>query len=260
MAFKNLLLEITRGVAVLTLNRPRVLNAMDQETLDELDRAFSELFADEAVRAIVLTGAGEKSFAAGGDISGLLKLDPLAARRLALQVQKTFAAIEKGPKPVIAAVNGFALGGGCELALCCDIRLASEMASFGQPEINIGILPGFGGSQRLPRLVGKGRAKEMLFTGDRIDAVEAFRIGLVNRVVPADQLLIEARRLAEKMAAKGRVALQLNKQAVENGLEMDFDRACAYEAELFALAFATEDQKEGMSAFLEKRPPRFTDR
>jgi len=260
MSFENLLLESDRGVAVLTINRPRVLNAMDQLTLDELDRAFTKLFADEAVRAIILTGAGEKSFAAGGDISGLLKLDPLAARRMALQVQKTFSVIEKGPKPVIAAVNGFALGGGCELALCCDIRLASEMASFGQPEINIGILPGFGGSQRLPRLVGKGRAKEMLFTGDRIDAAEAFRIGLVNRVVPADQLLTEARRLAEKMAAKGRVALQLNKQAVENGLEMDFDRACAYEAELFALAFATEDQKEGMSAFLEKRPPRFTDR
>ena len=213
MKFNNLLLEITGPVAVLTINRPKVLNAMDQETLSELDLAFTSLFAKDVVRVIILTGAGEKAFVAGGDISGMQAMPPFGARNMALQAQRIFANIEKGVKPVIAAVNGFALGGGCELAMSCDIRIASDTARFGQPEINLGIIPGFAGTQRLARLVGKGRAKELLFTGDMIDAAEACRIGLVNRVVPAAELMSEAMKMAQKMASKGRIALRMCKEA-----------------------------------------------
>jgi len=255
-----LLVEIADGSAIITVNRPSSMNSMTLATLQELDRAVRELSASTEVRAVIITGAGEKAFIAGGDISMLKNLSPVEARELALLAHGICNAIEQSPKPFIAAVNGYALGGGCELAMSCDIRIAAEHARFGQPEVNIGTLPGFGGSQRLPRLVGKGRALEMILTGDMIDAQEAWRIGLVNKVVPQAELMNTARSLATKLAGKSQMALKLCKEAVINGLEMDLQRACSYEADLFALSFATADQQEGMAAFLEKRAPVFHDR
>ncbi|MDK9717330.1 MAG: enoyl-CoA hydratase-related protein [Trichlorobacter sp.] len=254
------LVEITDGSATITVNRPSSMNSMTLATLQELDRVVRELSGSTEVRAVIITGAGEKAFIAGGDISMLKNLSPVEARELALLAHGICSAIEQSPKPFIAAVNGYALGGGCELAMSCDIRIAAEHARFGQPEINIGTLPGFGGSQRLPRLVGKGRALEMILTGDMIDAQEAWRIGLVNKVVPQAELMNAARSLATKLAAKSQMALKLCKEVVVNGLEMDLKRACIYEADLFALSFATVDQQEGMTAFLEKRAPVFSDR
>jgi len=253
----ELLLETSDRVTLVTINRPEMLNAMSDELLRGLLRFFEKVAGDPAVACVILTGAGEKAFVAGADIRAMQPLDVLTARKVAQLGHAVCAAIERCPQPVIAAVNGFALGGGCELALACDLRLAAEHARFGQPEINLGITPGFGGSQRLPRLVGKGRALEMILTGEMIDAAEAWRIGLVNRVLPAAELLPEARRLAVKLAGKGQLALRLAKDAVINGLEMDLERANRYEAELFARCFASADQKEGMQAFLEKRPARF---
>ncbi|BEH10643.1 enoyl-CoA hydratase-related protein [Geobacter sulfurreducens] len=256
----HLLLEISEGIAVITINRPAAMNAMTPATLDELAEAVRRVNGTPEVRAAILTGAGTKAFMAGADIAAMRDMTPAQARDLARQAHLIYADIERSPKPFIAAVNGYALGGGCELAMACDIRLASENAKFGQPEINIGIIPGFGGTQRLPRLVGKGRALEMILTGEMIDAREAHRIGLVNRVVTQEELPEEARRLARAIAAKGMVAVGLCKDAVNNGLNMELAKACAYEAELFAHSFSTADQKEGMSAFLEKRPAVFRDR
>lgn len=255
----HLLLEISEGIAVITINRPAAMNAMTPATLDELAEAVRRVNGAPEVRAAILTGAGAKAFMAGADIAAMRDMTPAQARDLARQAHLIYADIERSPKPFIAAVNGYALGGGCELAMACDIRLASENAKFGQPEINIGIIPGFGGTQRLPRLVGKGRALEMILTGEMIDAREAHRIGLVNRVVTQEELPEEARRLARAIAAKGMVAVGLCKEAVNNGLHMELTKACAYEAELFAHSFSTADQKEGMSAFLEKRPAVFRD-
>jgi enoyl-CoA hydratase len=260
MPFENLLVDIAGAVATVTVNRPRALNALSFDTLREMEEAFASLEGDAAIKAIILTGAGQKAFVAGGDISAMENMSPMEARHFALLAQKLMNGIERCRKPVIAAVNGYALGGGCELAMCCDLRLASETARFGQPEINLGIIPGWAGTQRLPRLIGKGRALELLFTGEMIDADEAHRIGLVNRVVAAGELLEEARKLAQRIAAKGQVAIRLIKDAVHNGMEMDSARAIVYEAELFALCFSTEDQKEGMNAFLNKRPAQFRDR
>lgn len=257
MSFENILLEKDGAVAVVTINRPKALNALNAATLEELDRAFAELAEDKAVSAVIITGAGDKAFVAGADISFMKDLSPLEARNFALLGQAVFNRIENLPQPVIAAVNGFALGGGCELACACDIRLASENAKFGQPEVNLGVPPGFAGTQRLPRLVGKGLAKELLFAGDMIGAQEAYRIGLVNKVFPAGELMEAARAMAAKIAGKGRIAVQLTKSAVNQGMEMDLARGMAYEAEIFGLSFATEDQKEGMSAFLEKRKAEF---
>ena len=256
-SYRFLLLEIEAGIATLTINRPKALNAMTRELLEELGTAFSSLQDDPAVRVILLTGSGDKAFVAGADIAAMAGFSPLEARELALLGQRTLAAIEACPLPVIAVVNGFALGGGCELAMACDIRLAADTARLGQPEINLGIIPGFAGSQRLPRLVGKGRALELLLSGEMVGAAEAWRIGLVNRVLPAAELMPEARRLAALLAGKGRTALRLCKAAVQDGLEMDLARGAAYEADLFGLCFADADQKEGMQAFLEKRPARF---
>ena len=256
----TLLVEIKETIATVTVNRPSAMNAMTLTTLQELDVVVQQLSDSAEVRAVIITGAGEKVFIAGGDIAMLRELGPVEARELALLAHRICNAIEQSPKPFIAAINGYALGGGCELAMSCDIRIAAEHARFGQPEINIGTLPGFGGSQRLPRLVGKGRALEMILTGDMIDAQEAWRIGLVNRVVPAVDLMTAARSLAIKLAAKSQMALKLCKEVVINGLEMDLQRACSYEADLFALSFATADQQEGMTAFLEKRAPVFSDR
>jgi len=259
MHLENLLLDISEGIATLTVNRPAAMNAMTRATLEELERAVSEITRNPDVRVAILTGAGSKAFVAGADIAELRDMTSTQARDLALLAHRTYAAIEQSSKPFIAAVNGYALGGGSELALACDIRIASENAKFGQPEINIGILPGFGGTQRLPRLIGKGRALEIIFSGDMVDAGEALRIGLVNRVVSQAELPHEVRRLAMKLAAKGRIAITLCKEAVRNGLEMDLSKACSYEAELFGYSFSTADQKEGMDAFLEKRPAAFHD-
>jgi len=259
MQRENLLLEVIEGIATVTVNRPAAMNAMNAATLGELETVVAEIASSPAIRAAIITGAGSKAFVAGADIAAMREMTPAEARDLALQAHRIYAAIERSPKPFIAAVNGYALGGGCELAMACDIRLASENAKFGQPEINIGILPGFGGTQRLPRLVGKGRTLEIILTGDMIDAREALRIGLVNRVTAQDDLLVEARKLAGKIAAKGLVAIRLCKDAVGNGSEMDLARGCAYEAELFGYSFSTADQKEGMGAFLEKRPAVFRD-
>jgi len=259
MHMDNLLLDVSEGIATVTVNRPTAMNAMTAATLEELAAVVAEIAANPEIRAAILTGAGSKAFVAGADIAVMRDMSSTQARELALMAHRIYAAIANSPKPFIAAVNGYALGGGCELAMACDIRIAAENARFGQPEINIGILPGFGGTQRLPRLVGKGRALEMILTGEMVDASEALRIGLVNRVVPQAELLATARQLALKIAAKGLAAIRLCKEAVNNGLEMDLARACAYEAELFGYSFATADQKEGMSAFLEKRPAVFRD-
>ncbi len=257
MKFENLLIETVEGIAVVTVNRPQALNALNQQTLVELQGAFADLSNNEAVQVIILTGSGEKAFVAGADIAAMQPLSALDARQFAKLGHEVMGAIEKSPKPVIAAVNGFALGGGCELALACDIRLASEKARFGQPEVNLGVIPGFGGTQRLARLVGKGVALELLLTGDLIDAAEAYRIGLVNKVVPQAELLEAAKKMAARILSKGPCAVKLAKEAVRNGLEMDLDKANQYEADLFGLCFASSDQKEGMQAFLEKRTPRF---
>ncbi|MDY0268438.1 enoyl-CoA hydratase-related protein [Trichloromonas sp.] len=259
MEYANLRVEVADGIALLTIDRPKALNALNLETLHELRHFFTAVQEEATVKVVILTGAGEKAFVAGGDLAGMAPLGPLAARESAHLAQEVLNRIEQGRKPVIAAVNGYALGGGCELAMACDIRIAAETARFGQPEINLGIIPGWGGTQRLPRLVGKGRAMELLLTGEMIDAIEAWRIGLVNRVVPAERLLEETRALATRIAGKGQVAVRLCKEAVVNGLELESLRAAAMEADLFALCFATADQKEGMRAFLEKRPACFRD-
>lgn len=260
MEYANLLVECRGNVGIVTINRPKALNALNPETIAELEHAFADMGTDDTVKVIILTGAGEKAFVAGADIAAMKDLDPLAARAFAYKGQKVFTAIENMPKPVIAAIGGFALGGGCELAMACDIRIASENAKFGQPEVNLGVLPGFAGTQRLPRLVGKGIAKELIYTGDIIDAARAHAIGLVNKVVEQGKHLESAMEMAEKIAGKGPLAVRFSKEAINNGLEMDMDRACAYEAELFGLAFATHDRAEGMAAFLEKRKPVFENR
>jgi len=257
MDFKNLLLEIDATIATVTLNRPRAMNALNRATLEELQVIFAELEQNSEVKVIILTGAGGKAFVAGADIPEMQQMNALEARAFSKLGQQVMANIEQGTKPVIAAINGFALGGGCELAMACDIRLASEKAKFGQPEVNLGVIPGFAGAQRLSRLIGKGRAKELLFTGDMIDGHEAVRIGLANKVVPVDQLLETATKMARKIASKGPLAVSFCKDAINKGLDMDLDKASAYEAELFALCFSSNDQKEGMTAFLEKRPADF---
>jgi enoyl-CoA hydratase len=257
MQFTNILVEIESNIATVTFNRPKALNALNQETMQEALACFRELKSNDAVQVVIVTGTGTKAFVAGGDIAFMRELTPLTARKFGLLGQELTNAIEGLGKPVIAAVNGFALGGGCELALACDIRLASDNAKFGQPEVNLGVIPGFGGTQRLPRLIGRGRASELIFTADIIDATEAYRIGLVNRVVPQDQLLPACRQMAAKIISRGTVAVRLSKDAINNGMEMDLARACIYEADQFALCFASPEQKEGMDAFLEKRPPQF---
>lgn len=257
MEYNNLIMTVEGAVATVAVNRPKALNALNQETLEELLACFTSLAGMKDVRVVILTGAGEKSFVAGADIAFMKDLSPMEARNFALLGQSVFSAIENLPQPVIAAINGFSLGGGCELALSCDMRIASETAKFGQPEVNLGVIPGFAGTQRLPRLIGKGLANELLFTGDIIDAQEACRIGLVNRVVPADQLMPTCQKIAGKIASKGPLAVKLCKGAVNSGMEMELNRACQFEADQFALCFTSPEQKEGMGAFLEKRPAKF---
>jgi enoyl-CoA hydratase len=256
----HLLLERTNGVALLTVNRPQVLNALSTATLDELRRVILALKHDDEVRCVVITGAGEKSFIAGADIKELAEQTPTSGREHAMQGQHVLDLIENMGKPVIAAINGYALGGGCELAMACTIRIAADTARIGQPEINLGIIPGYAGTQRLARLVGRGRALEILLTGDQITAHEAHRIGLVNRVVPAGDLLKEARALASTLASKAPVAVRYIIDAVNKGLQMPFAEAQIHEATLFGLVASTDDMREGTRAFLEKRKAEFKGR
>lgn len=256
--FTNLLFENSAGIGLITVNRPKALNALNYDTMQELDSLLDDIARDETVKAVIITGSGEKSFVAGADITEMQPLGAIEGRNWGKFGQKVFNKVENLPQPVIAAVNGFALGGGCELAMACDIRIASDKAKFGQPEVTLGIVPGFAGTQRLPRLVGKGRAKELLFTGDIIDAGEAYRIGLVNKVTTADELMGAAKAMAEKIMSRAPVAIKLCKAAVNEGMDVDLDSGTAYEAEVFGLCFATKDQKEGMAAFVEKRKADFT--
>jgi len=244
-------------VATITVNRPDKLNALNAATIRELGLAIDEARARDDVGGVILTGAG-RAFVAGADIGELSALSATDAQALARRGQEVFARFESSPKPTIAAVNGFALGGGCELAMACHLRIASEAAKFGQPEVKLGLLPGYGGTQRLPRLVGKGRALQLLLTGDMIDAQEAYRIGLANAVVPAAELLQTAERMLRTMLAQGPRALALTVDAVHRGLDMSLDDGLALEAAAFGLLASTQDMKEGTSAFLEKRPAKFT--
>jgi enoyl-CoA hydratase len=255
--FENLLVERDEAVAVVTINRPKVLNALDTRTLEELRRVFVELQQDGAVRCVVLTGAGEKSFVAGADINELAVQSPTDGREHALRGQQVLELIENLGKPVIAAINGYALGGGCELAMACTLRLAGDSARLGQPEINLGIIPGYAGTQRLTRLVGSGRALELLLTGDQISAAEAHRIGLVNRVVPASELMTEAKKLAAALVAKAPIAVRYIIEAVNRGTQQPLREAQVFEATLFGLIASTDDMREGTSAFLAKRKPEF---
>ena len=260
MTFDNLLIERDEAIAIVTINRPKVLNALNTQTLDELRRAILELKQDDGVRVVILTGAGEKAFVAGADINELAAQTPIGGREHALAGQHVFDLIENIGKPVIAAINGYALGGGCELAMACMLRLAADTAKLGQPEIALGLIPGYAGTQRLPRLVGKGRAMEMILTGAPIAADEALRIGLVNRVVPAADLMAEARKLAAQLAKSAPIAMRYIINAVNKGVEIPFAEACQYEATLFGLVASTDDMKEGTAAFLEKRKAAFRGR
>jgi enoyl-CoA hydratase len=257
MSYQTLLLEIRDQVATLTINRPDKLNALNDLVVAELHQAAAALKDNAAVRGVILTGAGPKAFVAGADIGDLARQGVLDGRARALKGQQMLFALERMGKPVLAAVNGFALGGGCELAMACHIRIASDNARFGQPEVNLGIVPGYGGTQRLPRIVGKGNALYMLLTGEHVSAVDALRMGLVSRVVPQAQLMEEAAKLMQVIVAKGPVALALTIEAVDRGLETSLDDGLRIEADAFGLVASTSDMKEGLNAFLEKRPAKF---
>jgi enoyl-CoA hydratase len=260
MAYTNLLLERDAAVARLTVNRPDKRNALDSATVDELRRSMLELKHDAAVRVVIVTGAGDKAFIAGADINELAVQSPVGGRDHAHTGQHVLDLIETLGKPVIAAINGVALGGGCELAMACTLRIAADTARMGQPEINLGLIPGYAGTQRLSRLVGKGRALELLLTGDAITAEEAWRIGLVNRVVPASELAEESGKLARTLAARAPIAMRFIIDAVNRGLEMPMAAAQNFEATLFGLVSTTEDMREGTRAFLDKRKAEFKGR
>jgi enoyl-CoA hydratase len=256
----TILLDRDDGLAIITINRPDKLNALNAETIRALDAVVREVRDDEAIRAVILTGSGEKAFVAGADIAELAQMGPIDGVQVSRDGQQTFRMLEALPKPVIAAVNGFALGGGLELAMACHVRIASSRAKFGLPEVKLGIIPGYGGTTRLPRLVGRGRALELIMTGDMIDAGEAYRIGLVNRIEEPDALLDAARGMARKMMANGPVALALAIEAVDRGMSTSIDDAQILESRLFGLLASTEDMREGMNAFLEKRKAEFRNR
>ncbi len=257
MAFQNILFETKNKIAYMTLNRPDKLNALNWKTMQELHEALSSIRDDLSVVGVILTGAGEKAFAAGADINELAQQSPVGAKEFSKQSQEILRFIEQFPKPIIAAINGFCLGGGCELAMACHMRIASEKAKFGQPEVNLGIICGNGGSQRLPRLVGKGRAIELLVTGNMIDGAEAYRIGLANKVVPPDQLIKTCEEILEIVAKKAPIAVKLSLEAVMHGMEMTLEEGVQLESNLFGMCFSTEDMKEGTRAFVEKRPANF---
>lgn len=257
MGYENILLDRNDDVATVTIHRPAKRNALNLKTVEEILHAFQTVQADSGVKAVILTGSGEKAFAAGADINELTLLDSVGGQRRSQRGNEILSFIENLGKPVIAAVNGAALGGGCELAMACTLRIASENARFGQPEVKLGLIPGYGGTHRLPRLVGKGRALEMLLTGDPISAEEALRIGLVNRVVPLAELLPAAQTLAGKITSNAPLALRYAVEAVNKGLETSREQGALLEASLFGQCCASEDMKEGTRAFLEKRPARF---
>jgi enoyl-CoA hydratase len=260
MTYQTLLFEVRDGIAVVTINRPDKLNALNDQVMAELGAAAERIATEDAIKGAILTGSGSKAFVAGADIGDLAKQGPFDGKARALRGQGVLRRLETCGKPVIAAVNGFALGGGCELALACHLRVASETAKFGQPEVKLGIAPGYGGTQRLPRLVGKGIALQLILSGEMIDAPEAFRIGLVNKVVPAADLLAESEKLLRGILAMGPLAVRLALEAVDQGLEMTLDEGLLLEANHFGLLAATQDMKEGLTAFLEKRPARFQGR
>ena len=257
MSFENITTSNNDGLLTITINRPKVLNALNAQTIDELRQAFSAAREDDAVKCVIVTGSGEKAFVAGADINELAQMTPITGKQTAEKGQRTFSAIERFPKPVIAAINGFALGGGCELALACHIRIASDKAQMGLPEVSLGIIPGYGGTQRMVRLLGKGKALELILSGDRIGAAEAERIGLVNKVVPAEQLMAAAEEMARKFMSRGPLAVRAAIEAVMSGSEMPFEEGQVLEATLFGLLASTDDTKEGLKAFIEKRAPEF---
>lgn len=257
MKFKNLLLVQEERIAVLSINRPQALNALNRDTLLELKQAVEQIRDDDEIDVLIIKGSGGKSFVAGADITFMLNINALEGREFGLLGQGVLRLIEAMEKPVIAAIDGFCLGGGCELAMACDFRICSEKSKFGQPEVGLGVIPGFGGTQRLPRLVGSGIAKQLLYAGDIIGAEEAYRIGLVNAVIPALDLMDEVMNLARKISWRGQKAVRFCKAAVNEGMQTDIDRALTLEADLFGLCFATADQKEGMRAFVEKRKANF---
>lgn len=255
----NIIFTVENEISVITINRPKALNALNSDTLLELKILLSEIESRKDIKVVIVTGSGEKAFVAGADITEMVNATPMEGRRICILAHESFAKLENMPQVTIAAVNGYALGGGCELSIACDIRIASENAKFGQPEVNLGILPGFGGTQRLPRLIGKGRAKEMIFTAEMVDAEEAYRIGLANKVVPKDALMNTCKEMAEKIVSKASYSVSLAKSAINTGLDIDLASGCKFETDLFALAFSTKDKHEGMSAFLEKRKADLTD-
>jgi enoyl-CoA hydratase len=260
MTYQTLLLEIRDGIGFVTINRPDKLNALNDIVVADLARAAAALKADPSVRGVILTGSGPKAFVAGADIGDLAKQGVLDGRQRALNGQAVLSAFERLGKPVLAAVNGFALGGGCELAMACHIRIASENARFGQPEVNLGITPGYGGTQRLPRIVGKGNALYMLLTGEHVNAQDALRMGLVSKVVPQDQLMAEAEKLMKTIIGKGPIAVALTIEAVDRGLETTLEEGLRIEADAFGLVASSQDMKEGLTAFLEKRAAKFEGR
>jgi enoyl-CoA hydratase len=262
MAFETLLVERERDgmLVTVTLNRPQQLNAINGTVVRELDALCAELEGDGRARVVLFTGAGERAFVAGADIGEFVGLTPVEALTFGQRIQRLFSRIEALPQVTIAAVNGFALGGGCELTQCCDLVLAAETARFGQPEVNLGVIPGAGGTQRLARIVGMHRAKELNLLGEMIDAQEAHRIGIANRVVPADRLLTEVRALADKLIAKAPITLRLIKEAMNEGYDLDLPKGLAIEAKAWGVVYSTEDKTEGVAAFLEKRKPAFRGR
>ncbi len=258
MEFANVILEKADRIATLTINRPKALNALNKDTLLEIKAAVENVRDDDSIDVLIVTGAGDKAFVAGADITYMLDINAMQAREFGQIGQAAFSLIETMSKPVIAAINGFTLGGGCELAMACDFRFCTEKSQFGQPEVRLGVTPGFGGTQRLPRLVGLGMAKEILYTGDNINAQEALRIGLVNKIIPEAELMEYVKKIAKNISARGAIAVRLCKDAVNEGMQTDIDRAMSIEADIFGLCFATADQKEGMRAFVEKRKAEFT--
>jgi enoyl-CoA hydratase len=255
--YENIKTETRDGILIVTIDRPAVRNSLNAQTIAEIESAFDAARDDEGVRCVIVTGSGEKAFVAGADINELAKLTPITGKQTSERGQNVFTNIERFPKPVIAAINGFALGGGCELALACHIRIASENAQIGLPEVTLGIIPGYGGTQRMARLLGKGKAFELVCSGERVTAAEAERIGLVNKVVPAGQLMSAAEDMAKKIAARGPLAVRAAIEAINYGSDMPLEEGQLLEATLFGVLCASEDMKEGMAAFLEKRTANF---
>lgn len=260
MEWKNILLTAENEIGILTINRPKALNALSTETLREIQAALREIENHPEWKVLILTGAGEKAFVAGADIAEMRGMNSMEALNFSKLGHLTLRMIQDLDRPVIAAVNGFALGGGTEIALACDFIYASENAKFGLPETTLGVFPGFGGTQRLPRLIGKAKAKELIFTGKMVSAQEAYEMGLVNRVLPLSSLMEETKRVALQIAGNGPVAVRLAKMVIDNGFNLDLAEACSLESYAFSITFTTEDQKEGMSAFLEKRKPSYKGR